>query len=100
MSSTRKALLGEGQGVGSKASLDFEGLDVHLPILNTPKTGLPKRRASNLDTERDIYPPHRASPSSSKSTPRTESEIIVRIDGMEYDAHSLTSRQASQDDLE
>jgi hypothetical protein len=98
MRSTQDTLLEEGTSVGSGLLMDLDELDLHLSILAS-KDDLTKTPTST-HRSLNIYSPNHTGPSTSKGTPRTESEIIVRIDGMEYDMDSPASAPPTQDDHE
>lgn len=75
--------------------VDLTELDLHLSVLAASSSSSPKGRRRQpaepmstastppgLDTHHSVH----TGPPTSKGTPRTESEIIVRIDGMDMDS--------------
>ncbi|KAH8201878.1 hypothetical protein TruAng_003965 [Truncatella angustata] len=98
MNSTRGALFGEGKINGLGPLKDLDKLDFHLSALAS-KDRLARAPASPAHPF-DIYSSDHTESSTSRGTPGTESEIIVRVDGMEYDMDSPASAPVIQDDSE
>ncbi|KAH8675373.1 flavin-containing amine oxidoreductase-domain containing protein [Xylariales sp. PMI_506] len=91
MRSTRGSLLEEDNSVGPGPLMNLEQLDLHLSIIASTKVDLTKpTAATGAESSRglDIYSSDHPSPPTSRGTPRTESEIIVRVDGMDSDRDS------------
>ncbi|KAL7628776.1 hypothetical protein AAE478_000291 [Parahypoxylon ruwenzoriense] len=94
MRSTQEALLEEGNCIGSGPLMDLEELDHHLEsILASPADIIRTLPAALVS---DSYTSYNADLSTSTETPRTESEIIVRIDDMDVDMDNTASVPISQ----
>ncbi|KAI0136701.1 flavin-containing amine oxidoreductase [Xylariales sp. AK1849] len=96
MRSTQETLMEEGNRFESGPLMDLDELDLHLSLLAS-KDNL-SRPTTNPARGLDIYSSNHTGTSTSKGTPRTESEIIVRIDGMDYDTDSPASGLVKQED--
>lgn len=108
MGGTQGTTLLEGEkSFGPRPVVDLDELDLHLSVLASSKGDhhhhrhLPEPVSAattppGLDTHLSIH----TGPPTSKGTPRTESEIIVRIDDMDSDMNSPLSGSASHDDIE
>lgn len=95
MRSTQGTLLEEDKSVGSGQLIDLEELDLHLAILAKDALNKP---ATPSGPDQDIHSSHHADSSPSKGTPSTASEIIVRIDGMDYDMDGPASAAVMQEE--
>lgn len=98
MSSTQETLLEEGNCIGSGPLMDLEELDHHLESILASSADITKSLPASLLT--DSCTSYIAeSTSTSRETPRTrtESEIIVRIDGMDLDTENTASVSVSQE---
>ena len=85
MTSSQKTLVEEDRTRGSASLMDLDELDLHLSVMATnagdaPQITAPLSETAHRDT---CSPPAHTGPPTSKGTPRTESEIVVRIDGMD-----------------
>ncbi|KAI1142895.1 vacuolar protein sorting 33A-like protein [Hypoxylon sp. FL0543] len=97
MRSAQETLLEEGNRLGSGTLMNLEELDHHLEsILASPADITKTLPAALLAESRASY---NAESSISRETPRTESEIIVRIDDMDIDTDTdnMASIAVSQD---
>lgn len=81
------SLLEEGNHIGSGPLGNLDELDLHLESILA---------SVDLAKIRDIQHSHQADHSTSRGTPKTESEIIVRVDDMDVDMESATSAPVSQ----
>ncbi|KAK8874958.1 Sec1-like protein [Apiospora arundinis] len=106
MSGTQGTTLLKGEkSLGPRPVVDLDDLDLHLSVLASSKGDdhhrLPEPMSTastppGFDTHHSVH----TGPPTSKGTPRTESEIIVRIDDMDSDMNSPLSVSALQDDTE
>ncbi len=80
-------LLGDGNHIRSGPLGNLEELDLHLESILA---------SGDLAKIRDIRQSHHADTSTSRGTPKTESEIIVHVDGMDVDMQNSTSASVSQ----
>ncbi|KAI1376262.1 flavin-containing amine oxidoreductase-domain containing protein [Hypoxylon crocopeplum] len=94
MSSVRETLLEEGNCIGSGPLMDLEELDHHLESILASAADITKTLPTALLA--DSSTSYNAESSNSRETPRTESEIIVRIDGMDLDMENMASAPVSQ----
>lgn len=69
---------------------NLEDLDLHLESI------LASGDLAKIRDIRDTQHSHQADLSISRGTPKTESEIIVRVDEMDVDMESTTSASVSQ----
>lgn len=95
MRSTQGVLLEEGNYIGSSPLMDLEELDHHLESILASSADIKKTLPTAL--LEDLRASHNDSMSTSRDTPRTESEIIVRIDGMDIDMDNMASAPVSRD---
>ncbi|KAI1870197.1 hypothetical protein JX265_006367 [Neoarthrinium moseri] len=98
MRSAQETLLEEGKNIGSGSSMDLDGLDLHLSLLAS-KSDLTKIPTSAARAP-DIYSLANTGPSTSKGTPKTESEIVVLVDDMDTDMNSTASGLVTQPESE
>lgn len=75
--------------------MDLEELDHHLESILASSADIKKTLPTAL--LEDLRASHNDSMSTSRDTPRTESEIIVRIDGMDIDMDNMASAPVSRD---
>jgi hypothetical protein len=90
--------VGEGKSTGSGPLRNLNELDLHLSIV-----ALEERitEASASPTQGfDIYSSDRIDSPNWKGTPRTESEIIVRIDSTDYNMDSSASAPVTRSESE
>lgn len=100
MRSTQETAGEEGKDIGSRRSLiDLDGLDLHLSSILSSKDRFIKTPTSPVHSF-DIYSSDHTGAPTSRSTPATGSEIIVRVDDMDYEMHSPASEPATQDESE
>ncbi|KAK8050680.1 hypothetical protein PG994_012410 [Apiospora phragmitis] len=102
MSSTRGTTLLEGEestNFGSRP-VDLDQLDLHLSVLASSKGGRHRLDDPVSATSPPGLDTIHTGPPTSKGTPRTESEIIVRIDDIDSDMNSHVSSSALQDETE
>ncbi|KAI5927677.1 flavin-containing amine oxidoreductase-domain containing protein [Camillea tinctor] len=92
MSSTQETLLEEGNRFGSSSLMDLAQLDLHLESIIASPGDLTKTSPSAL--LRDSFASHNTDISTSRGTPRTQSEIIVQIDGMDMDVDMKNETEA------
>ncbi|KAI1090742.1 flavin-containing amine oxidoreductase-domain containing protein [Rostrohypoxylon terebratum] len=97
MSSLQETLLEDGACIGLGPLMNLEELDPHLGTHSGPVP------ASSLDITKplpaalvDSHTPSNAESSTSRATPGTESEIIVRVDDMDIDTDNMASITASR----
>lgn len=83
MRNSQAVIEGEHVVVGSKPLMNLGGLDLHLSRLAEPDCT--KTTPSSLVSDPSSQNVDGSSSSSSKGTPATESEIVVRADDMETD---------------
>lgn len=76
--------------------MDLEELDHHLESILASPADITKTLPAALLAE--SYTSYTAESSASRETPRTESEIIVRIDGMDLDTDNMASAPVSRGD--
>lgn len=96
MRSTQVALLEEGNYIGTGPLMDLEELDHHLEsILASPADITKSLPTALLADSRASY--NAESMSTSRETPRTESEIIVRIGSMDADMENMATAPVSQE---
>ncbi|KAI1394236.1 flavin-containing amine oxidoreductase-domain containing protein [Hypoxylon trugodes] len=95
MRSAQETLLEEGNCIGSGPLMDLEELDRHLSILAS-STDSTKTRPAALLAE-SCTSQTNAEPST-RETPRTESEIVVRIDDMDIRAGNTAPTSVSRED--
>lgn len=93
MTSSRKTLVEEDRTRGPASLMGLDELDLHLSVMAAKAGDGPQITDPLSDTtHRDTgSPPAHTGPPTSKGTPRTESEIIVRIDGMDEETDDLDS---------
>lgn len=93
MTSSQKTLVEEGRTRAPVSLMDLDDLDLHLSVIVTKAGDGPQITDPLSDTtHRDTCsPPAHTGPPTSKGTPRTESEIVVRIDGMDEESDDLDS---------
>ncbi|KAI2465071.1 flavin-containing amine oxidoreductase-domain containing protein [Annulohypoxylon bovei var. microspora] len=96
MTSTRETLLEEGNCIGSGPLMDLDELDHHLESILASSVDITKSLPAALFP--DSRTSYNAESSTSRETPRTESEIIVRIDDIDIDTDNMASIPVSQDD--
>ncbi|KAI2633711.1 vacuolar protein sorting 33A-like protein [Hypomontagnella submonticulosa] len=96
MRSVQQTLLEEGNCIGTGHSMDLEELDHHLESILASPADITKTLPAALLAE--SYTSYTAESSASRETPRTESEIIVRIDGMDLDTDNMASAPVSRGD--
>ncbi|KAI0898641.1 flavin-containing amine oxidoreductase-domain containing protein [Annulohypoxylon nitens] len=95
MSSLQETLLEEGACIGLGPLMDLEELDLHLGPVPASSLDITKSVPAAL---LDSHTPSNAESSTSRATPRTESEIIVQIDDMDIDTDNMASITVSQDE--
>lgn len=95
MSSLQETLLEEGACIGLGPLMDLEELDLHLGPVPASSLDITKSVPAALV---DSHTPSNAESSTSRATPRTESEIVVRIDDMDVDTDNMASITVSQDE--
>ncbi|KAI1634452.1 flavin-containing amine oxidoreductase-domain containing protein [Biscogniauxia mediterranea] len=83
MSSTQETLLEEGNRFGSASLMDLDELDLHLESIIASPGDLIKTSPSALT--KDSFTSHNTDISTSRGTPRTQSEIIVQVDNVDMD---------------
>lgn len=78
---------------GPASLMDLDELNLHLSVMAAKAGDIPQVTNPLSDTtHRDTYsPPAHTGPPTSKGTPRTESEIVVRIDGVDEEDNDLDS---------
>ncbi|OTA69295.1 Sec1-like protein [Hypoxylon sp. EC38] len=98
MRSTQEILLEEGNCIGSGSLMNLEELDHHLESILASPADITKTLPAALRA--DSCTSYNPGSSMSRETPRTESEIIVRIDGMDIDTDTdnMASVAVSQED--
>ncbi|OTB02324.1 hypothetical protein M426DRAFT_24803 [Hypoxylon sp. CI-4A] len=96
MSSTQETLLEEGNCIGSEPLMDLEELNHHLESALSSSTDSTKSLPAALRA--DTCSSYNTESPTPRETPRTESEIIVRIDNMDIDAENMASITVLQDD--
>lgn len=89
----------EGISLGPRTLIDLDGLDSHLSSFLASKDRSAQTPASPARAF-DIYYSDHTSASTSRGTPRTESEIVVRVDDMDYEVDSPASDLVTQSDHE
>ncbi|KAI2615632.1 flavin-containing amine oxidoreductase-domain containing protein [Hypoxylon sp. NC1633] len=94
MRSTRETLLEEGHCIGSNPLMDLEKLDHHLESVLADSADITKTLPTALFA--DSYTSDIPESSISRESPRTESEIIVRIEGMDADSEDKAPAPVSQ----
>ncbi|KAI0593370.1 flavin-containing amine oxidoreductase-domain containing protein [Biscogniauxia sp. FL1348] len=83
MSSTQETLLEEGNRFRSASLMDLDELDLHLESIIASPGDLTKTSPSALI--KDSFTSHNTDISTSRGTPRTQSEIIVQVDDIDID---------------
>ena len=93
MTRAQKTLVEEDRTQAPASLIDLDDLDLHLAVVVTKAGDGPQITDPLSDTtHRDTRsPPAHTGPPTSKGTPRTESEIVVRIDGMDEESDDLDS---------
>ncbi|KAI5867055.1 vacuolar protein sorting 33A-like protein [Durotheca rogersii] len=89
MRSAQEALLEEGNCIGPGPLMDLEELDQHLESLLASSVDITKTLPASLVL--DPCTPYGADSSISTETPRTESEIVVRIDDTDVEMDNMAS---------
>ncbi|KAI2782333.1 flavin-containing amine oxidoreductase-domain containing protein [Daldinia loculata] len=96
MSSTQEVLLEEGNFIGSGPLMDLEELDHHLESILASPADITRTLPAALLA--DSFKSYNPGLSASRDTPKTESEIVVRIDGMDVFPDDMASAPVSRQD--
>lgn len=86
----------EGNFIGSGPLMDLEELDHHLESILASPADITRTLPAALLA--DSFKSYNPGLSASRDTPKTESEIVVRIDGMDVFPDDMASAPVSRQD--